>query len=306
MSAMGGPITLGSFPSYSIKNLVTIAVGDFKMPPLQFLDLFDSKTSDKSFEMSNLVSNFTVAVAKPQGQATQYVGATQRYSTFFNHQTFALGYEITMEAKQDQQSIQLTQRYTKQLMKAARRNQEYRGANVYNRGFDSGYTGGDGQPLFSLVHPTATGNQANVLPNQSSLSEASLEDMCNLANNFKDFEGNPTDLFTESLHIAVAQQFEAERILNSVAQSGTANNDINAIRSLAKFPKGIKVNKYFDSDNRFFIRTNCDEGMVHYDRMNPTLSQDNAFDIEVDKVKIIFRDSFGWEQWLAALANGNF
>lgn len=306
MSATGGLITIGNFPSYSIKNLVTVTVGDFKMPALQFMDLFDSKSSSKSFEMSNLVDNFTVAVAKPQGQATQYVSAAQRYSTFFNHQTFALGFEISMEAKQDEQDIQLTQRYTKQLMNAARRNQEYRGANVYNRGFDTSYTGGDGKPLFSLTHPTAIGNQANTLTNQSSLSEASLEDMCNLANNFKDYNGNPTDLYTDSLHIAVAQQFEAERILNSVAQSGTANNDINALRSLAKFPKGIKINKYFDSDNRFFIRTNCDEGMVHFNRMNPTLSQDNAFDTEVDKVKIVFRDSFGWEQWLAAVGNGNF
>lgn len=306
MAATGGLITLGQFPSYSIKSLVTKVIGDYPMPPLEFMSLFEEKGSDRSFELTNLVDNFTVAVAKPQGQATQYVSAAQRYSTFFNHQTFALGFEISMEAKQDEQDIALTQRYTKQLMNAARRNQEYRGANVYNRGFDTSYTGGDGQPLFSLVHPTSIGNQANTLTNQSGLSEASLEDLCNLTNNFKDYNGNPVHFFTDSLHVPVAQQFEAERILNSVAQSGTANNDINALRSLAKFPGGIKIHKYFDSDNRYFIRTSSPDGLVHFNRMNPTLSQDDAFDTAVDKVKIVFRDSFGWENWLGAAGCGNF
>ncbi len=306
MSATGGLITLGNFPSYSIKQLVTNTVGDYKMPALQYMDIFDEESSSKSFELDNLVDNFTVAVAKPQGQATQYVGAAQRYSTFYNHQTFALGFEISMEAKQDEQDIALTQRYTKQLMNAARRNQEYRGANVLNRGFDTSYSGGDGKPLYALDHPTAIGSQANTLTNQAALSEASLEDLCIQVNNFKDYNGNPADLFTDTLIIPVALQFEAERILNSVAQSGTANNDINALRSLAKFPGGIKVNKYFNSDNRFFIKTTAENGLKHFNRMNPTISQDNAFDTEVDKVKIVLRDSFGWSQWLGSAASGNF
>jgi hypothetical protein len=302
----GGLITLGQFPSFTIEKLVTATVNGADIPAPQYMDIFDEQTSNRSFEQITLVDNFTVAAAKPQGQATQYVSASQRYSTFFNHQTFGLGFEISMEAKQDQKDIELTQRYTKQLINAARRNQEYRGANVLNRGFDSAYTGGDGSPLFSLTHATEIGNQANTLTNQAAMSEASIEDLCNLVNNFKDYNGNPIASKTQSLHVPVALQFEAERILNSVAQSGTANNDINAIRSLAKFPKGIRVNNYFNSDNRFFIKTDVEEGLIHFNRMNPTLSQDNAFDIEVDKVKIVFRDSFGWGQWLGAAGCGNF
>lgn len=304
--AQGGLITLGQFPSFTIGKLVTKAVNGANMPPPEYMSIFDEKTSNREFEMVTLVDNFTVAAAKPQGQATQYVSASQRYSTFYNHQTFALGFEISMEAKQDQKDIELTQRYTKQLMEASRRNQEYRGANVVNRGFNTNYVGGDGKPLFSLTHPTAIGNQANTLANQAAFSEAAIEDLCNLANNLKDYQGNPIAPQTQSLHIPVALQFEAERVLNSVARSGTADNDINANRSLGKFPKGIFVGHYYDSDNRFMIKTNVEDGLTHFNRMNPTLSQDNAFDIEVDKVKVVFRDSFGWSQWLGAVATGNF
>ena len=304
--ANGGLITLGQFQSYTIEGLVTKTVNGADMPAPEYMKFFEEKTSNREFELVNLVDNFTVAAAKPQGQATQYVSASQRYSTFYNHQTFALGFEISMEAKQDQKDIELTQRYTKQLIEAARRNQEYRGANVLNRGFDTNYVGGDGKPLFALDHPTAIGSQANTLANQAALSEASIEDLCNLANNLKDYQGNPIAPQTEMLVIPVALQFEAERILNSVAQSGTANNDINANRSLGKFPKGIMVGHYFNSDNRFFVKTSVMDGLTHFNRMNPTISQDNAFDIEVDKVKVVFRDSFGWSQWLGAVATGNF
>lgn len=305
MAQPGGLITMGNFPSYTVKRLVTDTVGDYKMPALQFMQIFKEESSDRAFEMDNLVDNFTVAVTKPQGQATRFVGASQRYSTFYNHQTFALGFEISMEAKQDQQDVQLTQRYTKQLINAARRNQEYRGANVLNRGYDTNYVGGDGKPLFSLTHPTAIGNQANTLTNQAALSEASLEDLVNLINNFKDYNGNPADLYSTKLVVPVDLQFEAERLVNSIARPGTADNDVNALRSLGKIPE-VVLNKYLSSNNRFFIITDAEDGLKHFNRMNPTLSQDNAFDTEVDKVKIVFRDSFGWSQWLGAASSGNF
>jgi hypothetical protein len=304
--ANGILINTGSFTSYTIRDLVSTTVGDYQMPPLQYTEIFKEETSDKSFEMDNLVDNFTVAVAKPAGQATQYTSGQQRYSTFYNHQTFGLGFEVTMEAKQDLKEIDVVTRYTKQLMNASRRNQEYRGANILNRAFNSSYVGGDNVELCSLSHPTAIGNQANTLANQAGLSEASLEDMCILVNNFKDYNGNVANLRTKKLVIPTSQEFEAERILNSVARVATANNDLNAMRARGKFPEGFTVNKYLDSTNRFFILTDAEDGLKHFNRMSPEISQDAAFDTWVDKYKIIFRDSFGWSQWLGAAGCGNF
>ncbi len=304
--ANGGLIGVGNFTSYTIKDLVTTTVGEYEMPPIEYKEIFKEETSDRSFEMDNLVDNFTVAVAKPAGQPTQYVSASQRYSTFYNHQTFALGFEVTMEAKQDLKDIAVIQRYTGQLMDAAVRNQEYRGANILNRGFNASYVGGDGVELFSLSHPTAIGNQANTLTVQAALSEASLEDMVTLTNNFKDYNGNVANLFSKKLVIPVNKQFEAERILNSIARPGTANNDLNALRSMGKFSEGFVLNKYLNSTNRFFIITTAKDGLKHFTRMGAEISQDAAFDTAVDKVKIVFRDSFGWSQWLGAVGCGNF
>lgn len=306
--ANGILIQTGNFPSYTIEKLITDVVGKYEMPPLQFREIFKEQSSDRSFEMDNLVDNFTVAVAKPQGTPTQYTSAAQRYSTFYNHQTFALGFEISMEAKQDLKDgmAGIIGRYTEQLIDAARRNQEYRGANILNRGFDSNYVGGDGAPLYSLTHPTAVGSQVNTLTNQAALSEASLEQLCILVNKATDYNGNIANLHTKKLIIPPAKEFEAERILNSVARVATADNDLNALRARGKFSEGFVINKYLDSDNRFFIMTDAKDGLKHFERMAPTISQDAAFDTWVDKYKIVFRDSFGWSQWLGSYATGNF
>lgn len=306
--ANGIQIQTGSFNSYTVEKYVTTVVGKYEMPPLAFKEVFEEHTSDRSFELDNVVDNFTVAVAKPQGQATQYTSASQRYSTFYNHQTYGLGFEITMEAKQDLKDgmAGIVGRYTEQLIDAARRNQEYRGANVLNRGFNSSYNGGDGAALFSTAHPTAIGNQSNTLTNQAALSEASLEQLCIQVNKATDYNGNIANLFTRKLIVPPTLEFEAERILNSVARVATADNDLNALRARGKFTEGFFINKYLDSDNRFFILTTAKNGLKHFERMAPTISQDAAFDTWVDKFKIIFRDSFGWSQWLGAYASGNF
>jgi len=108
------------------------------------------------------------------------------------------------------------------------------------------------------------------------------------------------------LCIPPALEFEAERILYSELRVATANNDLNAIKRMGKFPKGVVVNQYLDSDNRFFIKTDAPEGMTMFDRTSPEFSMDSAFDAEVSKYKIFFRNSFGWTDFRGTMANGNF
>ncbi len=303
---MSGIIVKGNFPTNLIKNYATKFYGAYDMYDAQWAPIFEKLTSDRAFELDVLTDNFTVIPAKPEATNITYQSAQQRFTTTYNHTSFGGGFQVSKETKDDGKELEVVMRYSKQLADAAKRTNEVRGANVLNRGFDSNYVGGDGVELFTTLHPVVSGYQANTLANQVALSEASLEDLCILVKKMKDFNNNFASLNTDLLVLPPSLEFEAERILNSVARVATADNDLNAIRARGKFPKGFVVNQYLDSDNRYFIKTNAQDGLKMFERTAPEFSMDSAFDAEVSKYKIFFRNSFGWTDFRGSVACGNF
>lgn len=304
---MTGIIVKGNFPSNTIKTYVTKFYGGYDMGEQQWRELFpNQESSDRAFELHQLTDNFTVVPAKPEATDIEYQSASQQFPTFYNHTSFGSGFQISKEAKDDGKEIDLMKKYMGELADAGKRTNEIRGANVYNRAFSSTYnTGGDGVQLIATTHPTKAGNQANTLTNQVTLSEASLEDLCILVKRMRDYNGNRISLKTEKLVIPPELEFEAERILNSVARVATANNDLNALRARGKFPKGFVVNQYLTSTKAFFIQTDARDGLFYFDRTSPEFSMDSAFDAEVSKYKIFFRNSFGWTDWRGLVGSGN-
>ena len=303
---MTGIIVKGNFPTNTIKSYVTKYYGEYDMLDAQWKAMFEVSSSDRAFELEALTDNFTVIPAKPESTNITYQSGQERFNTTYNHTSFGGGFQISKEAKDDGKELDLITKYTRQLGDAAKRTNEINGANVMNRGFDSSYTGGDGVELYTTAHPVNSGTQSNTLATQAALSEASLEDLCILVKKMKDYNGNFASIKTDALCIPPALEFEAERILNSVARVATANNDLNALRASGKFPKGFSVNQYLDSDNRFFIKTSAQNGMKMFDRTPPEFSMDSAFDAEVSKYKIFFRNSFGWTDFRGTVASGNF
>lgn len=303
---MSGIIVKGNFPTNTIKNYVTKYYGAYDMGDAQWVQIFKQESSDRPFELEQLVDNFTVIPAKPEATNITYQSAQARFTTTYNHTSFGGGFQISKEAKDDGKELDLVMRYTKQLGDAAKRTNEIRGANVLNNGFDSNYVGGDGVQLYATTHPVISGTQANTLANQVSFSEASLEDLCILVRKMKDFNGNFAAINTGKLILPPTLEFEAERVLNSVARVATADNDLNAIRARGKFPQGFVINQYLDSDNAYFITTSADNGLTYFNRTSPEFSMDSAFDAEVSKYKIFFRNSFGWTDFRGSVACGNF
>ena len=303
---MTGIIVKGNFPSNTIANYVTKFYGEYDMGEEQWRELFPNQdSSDRAFELHQLTDNFTVVPQKPEATDITYQSASQQFPTFYNHTSFGSGFQISKEAKDDGKELDLMKKYMGELADAGKRTNEIRGANVYNRAFDSSYVGGDGVQLVATTHPTKTGNQSNTLVNQAPLSEASLEDLCILVKRMRDYNGNRIALPTSKLIVPPELEFEAERILNSVARVATANNDLNALRARGKFPKGFYVNSYLDSTTKFFIQTDAKTGLFYFDRTAPEFSMDSAFDAEVSKYKIFFRNSFGWTDWRGLVASGN-
>ncbi len=263
----------------------------------EFPDLFEKETSDKAYEEDVEISGFGLAPVKNQGTAINYDTESQGSVTRYTHVAYALGYIVTFEELRDDLYEVVSKRRAKQLAFSMRQTKENVAANVYNRAFNSTYTGGDGVCMISNAHPTLSGNQSNVLTTAADLSEASIEDLTIQIMQATNSRGLKISLMPQSLHVPVQLWYEANRIMKSVLQSDNANNAINVLKATNVFPKGIKMNHYFTSATAWFIRTNAPTGLKHYERDAVMFDQDNDFDTKNAKAASYERYSFGWSDF---------
>lgn len=263
----------------------------------EFPDLFDKETSDKAYEEEVEITGFGLAPVKNQGTAINYDTESQGSVTRYTHVAYALGYIVTFEELRDDLYEVVSKRRAKMLAFSMRQTKENVAANVYNRAFSNTYAGGDGVSMISNAHPTLSGNQSNLLANAADLSEASIEDLTIQIMQATNNRGLKISLMPQSLHIAPTNWYEANRILKSVLQSDTANNNINVLKATNVFPKGIKMNHYFTSNTAWFIRTNAPVGLKHFERDAVMFDQDNDFDTKNAKAACYERYSFGWSDW---------
>ena len=261
----------------------------------EYTDLFDTYTSDKAYEEDVQLVGFGLAQAKNQGSGVTYDSEIQGTVTRYTHVAYALGYIVTHEELKDDLYTEVSNTRASSLARGFRQTKERVGASIYNRGFNNTFTGGDGVALFSTAHPnTSGGTYSNRLTVDADLSEAAIEDMLIQMMQATDDRGLLINLMPKSLIVAPANWFNANRILKSVYQTGTANNDINVINSTNALPMGIKVNHYLTAPQAWFIRSNVPNGLKYYERESIDFTQDNDFDTMNAKAKGYERYSFGW------------
>lgn len=260
----------------------------------EWRDLVDVEQSEKHREEDQEMTSFGLAPVKPEGVATSYDTMAQGFTSIYRHNNYSLGFIISKEAIDDNLYEKVGLQKTGSLAFSLRQTKENVVANVYNRAFNTGYTGGDGKALLVTDHPSLAGNWQNALTTAADLSEASLEDMVILIGGATNSRGMKIAIKPKSLIIPYQLQFEAMRILKSVGQSGTANNDINALRSMGAFPDGVKVNHFLTDNDAFFIRTDVAEGMKLFQRNGVEFKQDGDFDTDNLKYKGSERYSTGW------------
>jgi hypothetical protein len=293
-------INTGNVPKLLWPGLNAVWGRDYVEHSKEWPDLFETDSSDMNYEEEVEMTGFGLASVKQQGAATTYDDESQQTVSRYTHVAYALGFAITQEEIDDNLYEKKGVTRTQALAFSFRQTKENVGANVYNRAFNTSYTGGDGKCLLATDHPTLTGSQSNTLAVAADLSEASLEDMCVQIMNATNSRGLKIGLIARSLHVPTASVFEAARILKSVQQSGTANNDINALKAMGMFPEGVKVNHYFTDSDAFFIRTNAPQQMKMFQRKAAQFAQDGDFDTGNLKYKGYERYSFGWSDFRAA------
>lgn len=264
---------------------------------VEYTDLFDVETSEQSYEEDVLVTGFGLAPVKPEGDSVSYDSESQGFTKRYTHVAYALGYIVTYEEMADNLYEVVSKRRSQALAFSMRQTKENVAANVYNRAFDSNYTGGDSSELCATDHSTKAGNQSNELSTAADMNEASIEDLCIQIYGATNDRGLKISLMPRSLIVPRQLWFEANRILKSTLQNDTANNAINALRATGTFPEGIKLNHYLTDSDAWFIRTNCPRGMTLFDREIGEFEQDNDFDTKNAKAKKYERYSFGWTDW---------
>jgi len=263
----------------------------------QHKEIYETETSERSFEEETKLSGFGAAPVKNEGSAIAYDNAQEAFSTRYTHETIALGFSITEEAIEDNLYDSLSSRYTKSLARAMAYTKQTKAAAVLNNGFtnSSAYYGGDGVPLFSTSHPTVGGGvNSNTPATQVDLNETSLEAAVIQIAAWTDERGLLIAAKPRKLVIPPALQFVATRLLETSLRVGTADNDINALKNNGSIPGGYTVNNYLTDTNAWFICTDVPNGLKHFVRTPMTNNMDGDFDTGNVRYKSRERYSFGW------------
>ena len=262
----------------------------------QHAEIFDTESSDRAFEEEVMLSGFGAAPVKNEGTGISYDDANEAYTARYNHETVAMGFSITEEAVEDNLYDRLASRYTRALARSMAHTKQVKAANVLNSAFTGGATaGGDGKALCATDHPlTSGGTFANEPATAADLNETSLEDaLINIAG-FVDERGLVIALRGMKLIIPRQLQFVAERLMVSNLRVGTADNDVNAIKSSGMLPEGYVVNDYLTDTDAFFIKTDAPNGLKHFERSALATSMDPDFDTGNMRFKARERYSFGF------------
>jgi hypothetical protein len=258
-------------------------------------EIYETETSERSFEEETKLSGFSAAPVKNEGSAIAYDNAQEVFTARYNHETIALGFSITEEAVEDNLYDSLSSRYTKALARAMAYTKQTKAAATLNNGFDTDYPGGDGVPLFSASHPLVSGGtNSNIPTTAADLNETSLEAAVIQIAAWTDERGLLIAAKPKKLIIPPSLMFVATRLLETELRVSTADNDINALKSNGSIPDGYAVNHFLTDPDAWFLTTDVPNGMKHFVRTPMAQSMDGDFDTGNVRYKARERYSFGW------------
>jgi hypothetical protein len=256
-------------------------------------EIYDTETSERSFEEEVKLSGFGAAPVKAEGSSISYDNAQEAFTARYTHETVAMGFSITEEAMEDNLYDSLSARYTKALARAMAYTKQVKAASLLNTGFTT-YTGGDGVTLFNTAHPTVSGATNSNRPTvDADLNETSLEQAVIDIAAYVDERGLLIAAQPRKLIVPPALMFVATRLLQTELRVGTADNDLNALRTNGSIPEGYRVNHYLTDNDAWFIKTDVPNGMKHFVRTPMSTSMDGDFDTGNVRYKARERYAFG-------------
>ena len=260
-------------------------------------EIFDEESSDSAFEEEVMLAGFSTAPVKAEGAAITFDDAQEAYTARYTHETIALAFSITEEAVEDNLYDRLAARYTRALARSMSQTKQVKAASILNNAFSTSYPVGDGAALCSSAHPAISGNQRNQLSTAADLNETSLEQMLIDIAGLTDERGLKIAVRGMKLMIPKELQFVAERVRNSNLRPGTADNDVNAMKSMGMSPDGAVVNHFLTDTDAYFIKTDAPNGFKLFQRTPLRTAMEGDFDTGNMRYKARERYSFGVSDW---------
>lgn len=257
-------------------------------------EIYETENSERSFEEETKLSGFGSAPVKAEGASIAYDNAQEAWTARYTHETIAMGFAITEEAVEDNLYDSLSSRYTKALARAMAYTKQVKAASVLNNAFAAGTTYGDGKALCATDHPLVGGGTNSNRPTVGvDLNETSLENAVIQIAAWTDERGLLIAAKPKKLVIPPALQFVAERLMKTDLRVATADNDINALKSMGSIPGGYTVNHFLTDTNAWFMLTDVPNGLKHFVRTAMSTGMDGDFDTGNVRYKARERYSFG-------------
>jgi hypothetical protein len=289
------PITTGTHPATKWPGIYEIWGQTYAQHQVQYDQLWDVHESEQAYEKLLQITGFGIAPVKPEGEPGFFDMEMQGVNTTIQHIPYSLGYIVTHEELMDNLYSDVSPGRAEGNAFSVAQTIEQIAVFPYNNAFATTYfTTGDGQPMCATTHVQAPGGTfSNLLSPGVDLSEAAFEDIVIQIMGAQTDRGLYFSLQPESLHVSRQEWFNANRILKSVLQANTSNNNINVLKATNAFPKGIHMNTYLSNPHPWFVRTNCPKGMYFFWRERPDLTQDNDFPTKNALSLCYFRCSVG-------------
>jgi len=253
----------------------------------------------RNYHEEPVLYGFGAAPQLPDGTPVSYQQGGVLFLQRYVYQVYGLAFALTKVLVEDGDHIRIGQVYAKHLAQSLVETKELLCANILNRAFNSSYTGGDGVSLINTAHPIAAGSFSNQLSTAANLSQTSLEQMLIQVRQAVDNNGKKIRLQPVKLVVAPGNVFQAEVLLKSVLRAGTANNDINPIKSIGLMPEGASVISRLTSATAWWVQTDAPEGMKLMMRRALEKTMEGDFETDSMRYKATERYDVGWTDWRA-------
>lgn len=271
---------------------------DYDRYEQEHTEIYETDTSERSFEEETKLSGFGTAPVKPEGESIAFDTAQESFTARYVHETIALGFSITEEAIEDNLYDSLSSRYTKALSRAMNYTKQVKAARILNQGFTT-FQSGDGVSVFNTAHPQVGGQTVSNRPTTpADLNETSLEAAIIQIAGWTDERGLLISTMVRKMIIPRQLMFVAERILQSDLRTRTSDNDINAIKNMGSVPEGATVNHYLTDPDAWFLKTDVTDGFKMFQRVPLQTQMEGDFDTGNVRYKARERYSFGVSDYL--------
>lgn len=288
-------ITRANMGRELLPGLKTIWGMELARYPNKWKEIFDQETSERNFEEELNVVGFGPAEFKSEGKGVAYDTTQEFYPSRYVHNTVALAFSITQEAMEDNLYVKVAQRNTKALAYSFQYTKEVYCAAILNNAFTSGFVGGDGVVLCSTAHPLVNGGTISNRPTTGvDLNETAIENAAIQMSRWTDSRGMLIQAKPNKLVLPPDYAFTAERLMSTVLRVGTADNDVNAMKSMGLFPGGTTINPFLTDTNAWFIKTDQPDALKYFNRISLSFDKDGDFDTGNLKFKGRERYSAGW------------